>query len=690
MRRLILLLTTVLGAVNMFAQLNGDGYYRVQNQKTERYMTIIDNRGKVNAQTTDADFGALRTVMGFERIVSDPASILYIKKLTTGYDILCQGTGSYEIIGYELNMLDLRNGTYAAYATTKGMTKYLSDAIPNWMMDEDEKIYGSVGTNSDESRLWYIKPVVDQAEHYFGIRPDIALADGYYKSFYASFPFSFLSSGMTAYYVSMVDNTRGYAIVKPIGGNIPAGTPVIVKCSSDKPENNKLNLLNTTVNALSGNLLKGVYFCNPNAGTHTNVVDYQAQTMRVLGKAADGSLAFVKQAGLQYIPANTAYLTVSSTAPAEFKVMTENEYQQMLAEEVTITAKNYTRVYGESNPSFDYDTKGAELKGEPVVSCTASETSPVGTYAIKVSQGSLTNSCVNLIDGVLTIVPAELTVSVSDASRKVGEENPEFVLNYEGFKNGETESVLTAQPVASTIATKDSPAGVYDITIAGGSANNYVFNYVGGKLTVMEGTIIAAKNYTRVYGDANPEFEYESQGETLEGVPTLLCDADAKSPVGQYVIKVGQGSVANEYLSLVDGVLTITPAELTVTVADASRDEGKENPEFVLSYEGFKNGETESVLTAKPVVSTTATADSPAGVYDITVSGGSAENYVFKYVGGKLTVNAVIQDVVDLMSVDKAYDVYDVYGKLIMKNAKSLLGLRKGIYVVNGRKVIVK
>ena len=340
--------------------------------------------------------------------------------------------------------------------------------------------------------------------------------------------------------------------------------------------------------------------------------------------------------------------------------------------------------------TFDYDTKGAELKGEPVVSCTASETSPVGTYAIKVSQGSLTNSSVNLIDGVLTIVPAELTVSVSDASRKVGEENPEFVLNYEGFKNGETESVLTAHPVASTIATKDSPAGVYDITIAGGSANNYVFNYVGGKLTVMEGTIIAVKNYTRVYGDANPEFEYESQGETLEGVPTLLCDADAKSPVGQYVIKVGQGSVANEYLSLVDGVLTITPAELTVTVADVSRDEGKENPEFVLSYEGFKNGETESVLTAKPVVSTTATADSPAGVYDITVSGGSAENYVFKYVGGKLTVNAVIQDVVDLMSVDKAYDVYDVYGKLIMKNAKSLLGLRKGIYVVNGRKVIVK
>ena len=52
------------------------------------------------------------------------------------------------------------------------------------------------------------------------------------------------------------------------------------------------------------------------------------------------------------------------------------------------------------------------------------------------------------------------------------------------------------------------------------------------------------------------------------------------------------------------------------------------------------NGETESVLTTKPAASTTATKDSEAGTYDITVSGGAADNYSFSYVKGKLTIKA--------------------------------------------------
>jgi hypothetical protein len=192
----------------------------------------------------------------------------------------------------------------------------------------------------------------------------------------------------------------------------------------------------------------------------------------------------VKQTGLQYVPANTAYLKVASSAPSELKVMTETQYNQMLAEEVTITAKNYTREYGEANPTFDFEVKGATLKGEPSIACAADEKSPVGKYTIKVAKGSVTNGYAKLVDGTLTITPAELTVTVADASRDKGADNPEFVLTYEGFKNGETESVLIAKPVATTAATKDSPAGVYDITVSGGQATNYTFKYVGGKLTI--------------------------------------------------------------------------------------------------------------------------------------------------------------------------------------------------------------
>ena len=180
----------------MYGQMPSDGYYRVQNEMTERYIAIRDNRGSVNMSTTTADFGALQTVLGFERVVSDPASIIYFKRMTSGYDIQAQGASSWEMIGYELRIYDNEDGTYSAYATSHGMTQYLNDAVPTWMMDEDEKIYGSVGTNDDRSRDWYIKPVKNADGYYFGINPEITTSDGYYKSFYADFPFSFASQGM--------------------------------------------------------------------------------------------------------------------------------------------------------------------------------------------------------------------------------------------------------------------------------------------------------------------------------------------------------------------------------------------------------------------------------------------------------------------------------------------------------------
>ncbi len=497
MKRIYLLFTSVVCAVSAFAQLGGDGFYRVQNENTKRFITVVDNRGSVNMSTTDADLNALRTVEGFERVVSDPASVVYIKKMTKGYDLQSQGMDTYAMINRELMVLDLEDGTYAAYATESGMTKYLCDNIPSFLLEPEERIYGSVCTNSDKSRYWYINPVKNTDGSYFGITPDIAAGGSYYKSFYAMFPFSFASSGMTAYYVTKVDAARGCVVVKEVSGTVAPAMPLIMKCSSDKPASNKLNLLSLNGTAPADNLLKGVYFCNPDAGKHTNVVNYNAATMRVLGKAADGSLAFVRQPSLKYIPANTAYLTVASGTPETLKVLTEAEYSQMLAEAVTITANSYTRVYGEANPAFEFTVQGATLKGEPGLSCAATAASPVGKYPIKVAKGSVTNGFTTLADGVLIITPAELTVTVADAVRDEGEDNPPFVLTYEGFKNGETESVLKVKPTATTTATKDSPAGEYDITVSGGFADNYVLGYVGGKLTV---NIVSGLNGVKAAG----------------------------------------------------------------------------------------------------------------------------------------------------------------------------------------------
>ena len=140
--------------------------------------------------------------------------------------------------------------------------------------------------------------------------------------------------------------------------------------------------------------------------------------------------------------------------------------------------------------------------------------------------------------------------------------------------------------------------------------------------------------------------------------------------------------------SYVNGTLTITKAPLKVTVADATREQGVENPEFVITYEGWKNCETEAVLTKKPVATTTAKKDSEVGEYDIIVSGGEAQNYELSYVNGKLTVT-VPSGIREIIS-GGSFDVYTTDGRMVKKGATTLKGLAKGVYIVNGRKVMVK
>ncbi len=85
----------------------------------------------------------------------------------------------------------------------------------------------------------------------------------------------------------------------------------------------------------------------------------------------------------------------------------------------------------------------------------------------------------------LIVNKAPLTITANDCTKTAGEENPELTVSYSGFVNNETVSSLKSLPVVSTIATVDSPAGVYPITASGAEADNYDITYVDGTLTVL-------------------------------------------------------------------------------------------------------------------------------------------------------------------------------------------------------------
>ncbi|MEX2234619.1 MAG: FG-GAP-like repeat-containing protein [Cyclobacteriaceae bacterium] len=90
----------------------------------------------------------------------------------------------------------------------------------------------------------------------------------------------------------------------------------------------------------------------------------------------------------------------------------------------------------------------------------------------------------------------------------------------------------------------------------------------------------------------------------------------------------------------VQQTLVVSQAVLTTTADDKTKMYGETpDPLLTISYSGFKGIDDESVLNAAPTASTSVTATSDAGNYDIIPAGGSDNNYTFSYVYGKYTVN---------------------------------------------------
>ena len=94
-----------------------------------------------------------------------------------------------------------------------------------------------------------------------------------------------------------------------------------------------------------------------------------------------------------------------------------------------------------------------------------------------------------------TINKALLTITANSYTINQKEDLPAFEVEYSGFVNGEDESVLTTQPRLTCVAENSETVGTYDITPSGASATNYSFNYVKGTLTVnaVESVTIAMK-----------------------------------------------------------------------------------------------------------------------------------------------------------------------------------------------------
>ena len=314
-------------ALSASAALPETGYYRVQNNKTKRYVYVRDDKGEINVGATTADYNAIWLLLGEDRTHYDPSGIIRLNhKSGNEYDIEAQGTSVHKLIEMYPHIYEYK-GSYRIGGTAQGTTKYLCDGEANL---EKERSFPSDGGSSAaiERRQWDIFPVADS---YFGIKPEIQTTDGtHYATFYADFPYAVQSQGMKLYAVTKTG--RGMAAYREVTGIIPPATPLLVECTGATPSDNRITIGGTANANVSDNTLTGVFFNNTLDQRHWNVVEYKPATMRVLGLTSDGTPGFITAGSeLKYIPANTAYLTVSEGTDAELRLVTEDEFDKFAA-----------------------------------------------------------------------------------------------------------------------------------------------------------------------------------------------------------------------------------------------------------------------------------------------------------------------------------------------------------------------
>lgn len=211
------------------------------------------------------------------------------------------------------------------------------------------------------------------------------------------------------------------------------------------------------------------------------------------------------------------------------------------------------------------------------------------------------------------------------------------------------------------------------------------------------GTILKARSAIRAYGEQNPDFGWQLKGDYVSGTPQLSCEATPSSPVGQYAIHIARGSVTEEQVEFVDGVLHVKKATANLR-ADSQTIGAGETPAFTYTVDSLQNNEQTVLLTEAPAFTVkdgtgaTVTSFDTPGQYTIYVSGGLADNYQFNYFPGRLTIKPAADGIADVRQdeADETAYVYRPDGTRAGKGKASLGSLPKGVYIVNGKKIVVR
>ncbi|MDP1613549.1 MAG: YDG domain-containing protein, partial [Sulfuritalea sp.] len=302
----------------------------------------------------------------------------------------------------------------------------------------------------------------------------------------------------------------------------------------------------------------------------------------------------------------------------------------------TVTANSGATTYTGLAQSVSGFTASGLVNGEAAsvltgVTAGGSGTN-AGSYATTAS-GTDGNYILSFVNGALTINKANATVTANGGTTTyTGQAQSVSGFTASGLVNGEAASVLTG--VTATGATGTN-AGSY-ATIASGTDGNYNLSFVNGSLTISkaDATVTASSGTTTYNGQQQSVSGFTASGlvnSETENVLTGVTAGGSGTNAGSYAT-IASGTDGNYNLSFVNGSLTISKANATVTAnSGTSTYNGQQQSVSGFTASGLVNSESENVLTGV----TAGGSGTNAGSY-ATIASGTDGNYNLSFVNGSL------------------------------------------------------
>ena len=259
------------------------------------------------------------------------------------------------------------------------------------------------------------------------------------------------------------------------------------------------------------------------------------------------------------------------------------------------------------------------------------------------------------VERTFTVNKAAQTISVDQIDDKSISDDPFAVSATVGSGLPLAYSVSGPATNVGNQITLSGVTGEVTVTISQAGNANYlaaesvVLTFLVTDPNKQNQTITFAAISDKAYGDIFTLGASSSSGlsvayEVVDGPATLNGSALTLNGLGIVTVKATQaGDDDYNPAAQVSRSFEVGKAMLTVTADSKQMTYGGTLPDFTYTVTGFVNNETADVIAGSIEATTEASASSDAGEYTITVSGGTADNYVLSYVDGTLTIGKADQ-----------------------------------------------